>query len=173
MKDIIMKNKKHLQFKGSISYLIFHYEKLLGINIEIVSKPNITKMTPELIQAIKKMEEFSRQVRFVCKNNINTEQELLNYQKSAYEKINPLKSERENLWKKHKRAKTDEEKETIENQIVEISKKITPLAEEIKHCTNIELGLEKIKQFELHQNIEEERKQAEKEHDKKKKDRVR
>jgi relaxase len=165
--------QKHLQFKGSISYLIFHYEKLLGINIEIVSKPNITKMTPKLISAIKKMDEFSKQVRFVCKNNINTEKELLDYQKSVYEKINPLKSERENLWKKHKRAKTDEEKASIENQIVEISKKITPLAEEIKHCNNIELRLEKIKQYELHQKIEEERKQAEKEHDKKKKDRVR
>ena len=165
--------QKHLQFKGSISYLIFHYEKLLGINIEIVSKPNITKMTPELIQAIKKMDEFSKQVRFVCKNNINTEQELLDYQKSAYEKINPLKSERENLWKKHKRAKTDEEKASIENQIVEISKKITPLAEEIKHCTNIELRLEKIKQYELHQKLEEGRKQAEKQNEKNKKDRYR
>lgn len=165
--------QKHLQFKGSISYLIFHYEKLLGINIEIVSKPNITKMTPELIQAIKKMDEFSKQVRFVCKNNINTEQELLDYQKSAYKKINPLKSERENLWKKHKRAKTDEEKASIENQIIEISKKITPLAKEIKHCNNIELRLERIKQYELHQKLEEERKQAEKEQEKKKKDRVR
>lgn len=165
--------QKYLQLKSSISYLIFHYEKLFGINIEIVSKPNITKMTPELIQAIKKMDEFSKQVRFVCKNNINTEQELLDYQKSAYEKINPLKSERENLWKKLKRAKTDEEKTTIESQIGKISKKITPLAEEIRHCTNIELKLEQIKQFELHQKLEEERKQFEKEQEKKKKDRVR
>ena len=165
--------QKHLQFKGSISYLIFHYEKLLGINIEIVSKPNITKMTPELIQAIKRMDEFSKQVRFVCKNNINTAQELLDYQKLAYEKINPLKSERENLWKKHKRAKNDDEKFAIESQIIEISKKITPLAEEIKHCTNIELRLEKIKQFELHQKLEEERKQFEKEQAKKKKERSR
>ena len=165
--------QNHLQFKGSISYLIFHYEKLLGINIEIVSKPNITKMTPELISAIKKMDEFSKQVRFVCKNNINTEQELLNYQKSAYGKINPLKSKRENLWKKHKRAKTDEEKTIIENQIVELSKKITPLIEEIKYCNNIELRLERIKQFELHQKLEDERKQAEKEQTKKKKEKVR
>ncbi len=163
--------QKNLQFKGSISYLIFYYEKLLGINIEIVSKPNITKMTPELIQAIKKMDEFSKQVRFVCKNTINTEKELLDYQKSTYEKINPLKSERENLWKKHKRAKTEDEKASIESQIVEISKKITPLAEEIKHCNNIELRLERIKQFELHQKLEEERKQFEKEQ--KKKDRIR
>ena len=141
--------------------------------MEIVSKPNITKMTPELISAIKKVDEFSKQVRFVCKNNINTEQELLDYQKSAYEKINPLKSERENLWKKLKRVKTDEEKASIENQIAEISKKITSLAEEIKHCLNIKLRLEKIKRFELHQKIEEERKQTEKKQEKKKKDRVR
>lgn len=58
-----------------------------------------------------------------------------------------LKSKRENLWKKHKRVKTEKEKETIESQIVEISKKITPLAEKIKHCTNIELRLERINYY--------------------------
>ena len=165
--------QKCLQFKGSISYLIYHYEKLLGINTEIVSKSNITKITPELIQAIKKMDEFSKQVRFVCKNNINTEQELLDYQKSAYEKINLLKSERENLWRKHKRAKTEDEKEAIENQIVEISKKITPLAEEIKYCNNIFERLERIKKFELHQKLEDEKIQLEKNQKKKDKDRNR
>src|SRR5699024_7961081 len=101
--------EKYYQNKDSISYLIFHYEKLFGIDTENVLKSNITKMTPELLNKIKKMDEFSKQVRFVCKNNINTEQELINYQKSAYEKINPLKSERENLWRKHKRAKTEDE----------------------------------------------------------------
>lgn len=165
--------EQHYQNKGSISWLIFHYEKLFGINTENAIKSNITKMTPELISAIKKMDEFSKQVRFVCKNNINTEQELLDYQKSTYKKINPLKSERENLWKKLKRAKTDEEKATIESQIVEISKKITPLTEEIKHCNNIELRLEIIKQFELHQKLEEERKQFEKQTEKSKKDKDR
>lgn len=167
--------EQHYQNKGSISWLIFHYEKLFGINTENAIKSNITKMTPELISAIKKMDEFSKQVRFVCKNNINTEQELLDYQKSTYKKINPLKSEREKLWKKLKRAKTDEEKATIESQIVEISKKITPLTEEIKHCNNIELRLEIIKQFELHQKLEEERKQFENQTEKsnKDKDRVR
>lgn len=153
--------QKHLQFKGTISYLIYQYEKLLGINTEIFSKSNITKMTPELIQAIKKMDEFSKQVRFLSKNNINTEEELLNYEKSAYDRINPLKSERENLWKKHKRTKNDDERKNIENEIIEISKKITPLAEEIKHCNNIKLRLEKIRKSELHQKLERERQKAE------------
>ena len=158
--------QKHLQFKGTISYLIYQYEKLLGINTEIFSKSNITKMTPELIQAIKKMDEFSKQVRFLSKNNINTEEELLNYEKSAYDRINPLKSERENLWKKHKRTKNDDERKNIENKIIEISKKITPLTEEIKHCNNIKLRLEKIKKSELHQKLDGERQKLEK--DKKK-----
>ncbi len=130
-------------------------------------------MMPELIQAIKKMNEFSKQVRFVCKNNINTEQELLDYQRSAYEKINPLKSERENLWRKHKRAKTEDEKETIENKIVEISKKFTLLAEEIKYCDNIFKRLEKIKKFELHKKLETEKKEIEKEQTKNRRNRGR
>lgn len=159
--------EKYYQNKGSISWLIFHYEKLFGINTEIVSKPNITKMTPELISAIKKMDKFSKQVRFICKNNINTEQELMNYQKSTYEKINPLKSERESLWRKHKKVKTENEKKNIENQIVEISKKITPLAEEIRLCDNVFKRLEKIKEFEIHQKLEEERKQSEEKQKKK------
>ena len=130
-------------------------------------------MTPKLLNEIKKMDEFSKQVRFVCKNNINTEQELLAYQNSAYEKINPLKSERENLWRKHKRAKTEDEKEFIEKQIIEISKKITPIAEEIKLCDNIFKRLEKIKKFELYQKLEEEKRQATKNQKKKEKNRNR
>ena len=165
--------EKYYQNKGSISYLIFHYEKLFGINTENVLKSNITKMTPKLLNEIKKMDEFSKQVRFVCKNNINTEQELLAYQNSAYEKINPLKSERENLWRKHKRAKTEDEKEFIEKQIIEISKKITPIAEEIKLCDNIFKRLEKIKKFELYQKLEEEKRQATKNQKKKEKNRNR
>lgn len=111
-------------------------------------------MTPELIQEIKKLDEFSNQAKFLCKNNIKTEQELLDYEKLAYEKINPLKSKRENLWRKYKKARTDDEKKNIENQIVEISKKITPLAEEIKHCDSIMIRFEKIKEFEIHRELQ-------------------
>lgn len=161
--------EKYYYKKGSIGYLIFQYEKLLGINTENVSKANITKMTPELIAELKKMDEFSNQAKFLAKYNINTEQELLDFEKEAYEKVNPLKSKRENLWKKHKRAKIDEQKQEIENEIIEISKQITPLAEEIKHCNNIMQRVEKIKQYQDHKTLEE-KVQFEKEQDKKKKD---
>ena len=151
----------YFQNKSSILGLIFHYEKLFGINVEIVSKSNITRMTPELLKEIKQMDEYSNQAKFLAKYKINTEQELFDFKKSAYNKINPLKSERENLWKRHKRAKTEYEKKNIENQIVEISKKITPLAEEIRHCDNIQIRMDRIKKYELHQKLEDERQKAE------------
>lgn len=118
-------------------------------------------MTPELLKEIKQMDEYSNQAKFLAKYRINTEQKLFDFKKSAYDKINPLKSERENLWKKHKRAKTESEKKNIENQIAEISKKITPLAEEIRHCDNIQSRIDKIKIYELYQKLREERKKAE------------
>ncbi len=119
-------------------------------------------MTPELVAEIKKMDEYSNQAIFLTKNNIKTEQELLDFEKSAYEKINPLKSKRENLWKRHKRAKTNEEKQAIENEIIENSKQITPIAKEIKYCNNIMQRMEKIKQYQLHEQIEQEKAQLDK-----------
>ena len=146
--------ERHYKNKGSIGYLIYQYEKLFGINTENTLKSKMTRMTPELISEIKQMDEFSNQARFLARYNINTSQELLEFEKLTYEKVNPLKSKRENLWKKRKRAKTDEEKQAIENEIVEISKQITPIVEEIKHCNNIMKRMEKIKQYQEHQQLE-------------------
>ena len=99
------------------------------------------------------MDEYSNQAKLLATNNIKTEEELFNFEKSIYEKINPLKSKRENLWKKHKKAKTNDEKKDIENQIIDISKKISPLSEQIKCCNNITNRLNRIKNFEFKNNL--------------------
>ena len=146
--------EKHYPPKGSILYLIFHYKKLFSIKTENDLKSNITRITQELIRENKKMNEYSNQAKFLATNNINTEEDIIKFEKSIYEKINPLKNERENLWKKHKKAETDDEKKDIEKQIIDISKKITPLAEQIKCCKNITNRLNKIKNFELKNSLE-------------------
>jgi len=148
----------YIPHSNSIFSLIFHYENPFNINIP---KPSTTRITPELLKEIKQMDEYSNQAKLLAKYKINTEQELLDFKKSAYNKISPLKNERENLWKKHKRAKSDDEKNRIENQIVEISKKITPLTEEIRLCDNIQRRMDKINRLKLHNKIEEDRQKAE------------
>ena len=133
-------------------------KKLFGINRENVLKSNLKRITPELIREIKKMDEYSRQAIFLVKNKINTDEQLLNFEKATYEKINPLKSERENLWRKLKKAKTGDDKKQIEDKIITISKQITPLSEEIRLCGEIQRRMEKIERMEVHRMLEEERK---------------
>lgn len=163
--------ERHYKNKGSIGYLIYQYENLFGINTEDTLKSKMTRITPTLIAELKQLDEFSNQARFLARYNINTSQDLLEFEKLAYEKVNPLKSKRENLWKKHKRAKTDEEKQAIENEIVEISRQITPITEEIRLCDNIKQRTEQIKQAQLQELLEQEKIQFEKEQEKNKKDR--
>ena len=162
--------EKHYKNKGSIGYLIYQYEKLFGISTESTLKSKMTRMTPELIAEIKQMDEFSNQARLLVRYNINTSQDLLEFERLAYEKVNPLKSKRENLWKKHKRVKTGEEKQIIENEIIELSRQITPITEEIKTCRNIFQRVEKIKEHQLQKQINQEKAQFERKQEKNKKD---
>jgi hypothetical protein len=150
---------RYFQNNSSFRQLILYYEKLFVINIKNYSKSNLTKYTPQLINEIKKLDEFSKQIRFLCKNKIQTEKDLIDFKKSANDKIVPLKSERENLWKKHKRAKTKEEKLLIENRITEISKEIYPISEDIKYCKKLYDNVQDYKAIELHQKMVEEKEQ--------------
>ncbi len=153
--------------------IIFGNSKLSTKHTENLSKTNFARITPELIRELKQMDEYSNQAKFLATNKIDTEEQLNEFWKTTYEKLAPLKSKRENLWKKLKRAKNEDEKKLIENEIVEISKKISPLAEELKHCHNIQNRMKKIKKLELYQKLKQENQEFEKEKSKKTKNRER
>ena len=129
----------------------------------------MTKYTPELIREIKQIHEYSKQADFLTKYNIKTEAELNNFEKSVYEKLNPLKSERENLWKKQKRVKSAGEKLEIENRIAEISREIFPLTEDLKYCKQIQERMQNYKEEQIRQQMFEEKKKIQKELNKKSK----
>ena len=168
----VLKNRVYPK-KGSLAWLFLHYMKLLHPHTENVLKSNSTRMTPELLHAIKEMDEFSKRARFLCKYNLETDVDVMEFKKSTYQKLSPLKSKRENLWRKHNRTKNKDEKKEIEEKIVAISKEITPIAEEIRLCDNILKRAEEIKKMELHQKLVEEKHQLEKEQKKNKKDKIR
>lgn len=147
--------------KGSFAWLFLHYMKLFHPHIENVLKSNSTRITPETLHAIKEINEFSNRIRFLCKHNLETDVDVMEFKKSAYQKLSPLKSERENLWRKHKRVKTEDKQKEIEEKIVAISKELNPITEEIRLCDDILKRAERIRKCELKQKLEEERKSVE------------
>ncbi|MBQ9314522.1 MAG: relaxase/mobilization nuclease domain-containing protein [Clostridia bacterium] len=150
--------KYYEQNKSPLIALFLIIAKLLIPSMGNPLKENVTRITPQMIQALKQMEEYSKQARFLCKYNVHTEEQLIDFEVTTHTQLAPLKSERENLWRKHKNAKTPEEKQNIEQKIAEISKQITPLAEKLKTCKWIQMRVSQIKKDELHKELREEEK---------------
>ena len=96
------------------------------------------KYSKAMKEEIKKMDEFSNSVRFLSKYKITTLTEVRKYKTNATTEINELKSKRENLWKRHKKIKTDEEGQFICSEIQELATKIIELNKNIKLCDFIE-----------------------------------
>lgn len=133
-----IRNKRKMT---GIRALYFHYCYLLKIY------PKTKKiMSKELREDIKKMESISNEARFLCKNNIQTAQELFSYKASSIKKKNELKSKREYQWRKYKKVKTDEEKQKIKEDINKMTKEINELNKVQEMIENIENRIPKIKE---------------------------
>ena len=71
-------------------------------------------------------------------NNIETYKELKKIQNYNYNKLSNLKVKRENLWKKYHRAKTDEKKKFIYDEISQLQPIIKELNKNKNYCNSIE-----------------------------------
>lgn len=132
------KNKtaiSHKQKTKGLQALYLYYCYILKIFPKQDYPPKYSKVMKE---EIKKMDEFSKSARFLSKYKITTLPEVREYRTNATTEINELRSKRENLWKKHKRIKTDEEGQLICSEIQKLAIKIDDLNTNIKLCNFIE-----------------------------------
>ena len=132
------KNKTSIRHKQKIKglrALYLYYCYLLKVFPKQKYPPKYSKAMKE---EIKKMDEFSNSVRFLSKYKITALTEVRKYKTNATTEINELKSKRENLWKRHKQIKSDEEGQLICSEIQKLATKINELNENIKLCDFIE-----------------------------------
>ena len=123
-------NKTHKGIYG----LYLYYCYLLGV----FPKNHPKQYLPYSIrQEIKKLDEFSEQVRFMANNKIETIEDLEIFSKNNYEEYRNLMGKRENLWKRYHRAKTTEKQAEILAEINAIQPKIKELRKYDNYCKNI------------------------------------
>ena len=117
-------------------------------------------LSPELRLEIKKMNEISNQTRLLAKNKIQTYEQFKFYKQSINDEVCSLDGQKHNLWIKHKRAKTEEDKQKIREEIQNITNILIPMRKEVVLCDGIEKRLdvmkENIKNFELTKDKEKE-----------------
>ena len=123
-------NKPHKGIYG----LYLYYCYLLGV----FPKKHPKQYLPYSIRKeVYKLEQTSRQVRFMHENNIVTKDDLDNFVKSNNEQLSQLKGKIENLWKRYHRAKTEDKQTQILAEINDIQPKIKQLYNYDKYCKEI------------------------------------
>ena len=93
---------------------------------------------------VKKLNEYSEQVRFMATNKIESKEDLDNFAKTNYEEYKNLMGKREILWKRYRRAKTEKDKSEILAEINNIQPTIKELRKYDKYCKDIKERAESI-----------------------------
>ena len=128
--EYLKTNKSHKGIYG----LYLYYCYLLGV----LSKKHPKQYLPYSIrQEITKLDEYSNQIVFMKKNNIKTEEDLINFSKINYGEYKNLMDKREKLWKQYHKVKTEEDKSKILAEINDLQLKIKELRKYDKYCKDI------------------------------------
>ena len=98
----------------------------------------------EIRKDIKKLELISEETRFMASNHIETKEDLTSLAEKNYQEYSDLVVRRRNLWQHYRRAKTEDNKSTILNEINTIQPKIKELRKINKYCKDILARSEKM-----------------------------
>ena len=95
---------------------------------------------------IKKMDTISNEIKFLCRNNIKSTEELFLYKKQTIDKINAQMHTRTTLRRKRQKTTNAEERQKLCDEILQISNSIFALKKEVGYCQDIEERKQKIKE---------------------------
>ena len=123
-------------------YLRLCYE--LGYLPKYRQKPNSVHHL--LMDELMKMDEISRQTRFLCQENITTAEELQLSTEHRQLEVERLTEKRDELRKEIRRRIPVEQKELCKEQISEITGQLKLLREELKLCEGIRQRSEEIRE---------------------------
>lgn len=127
--------------------LYVYYQFKLGILPKLNQrKPYYSK---ELRQAMKQLDNISNETILLCKNNIETFEQLNQYQEPLQEQYNDLISKRLQCRNKMRRCPDSALKEQLKVEAKSYTPKIQELRKEIQHCEKIKERSLRMQQFEL------------------------
>ena len=170
---------KRLFYKGSIkklrkpkgiSALYYYYCYLL----KVYPKKNLNyKLSPEMREAVKKMDKYSEQIRFICKYKLETVNDIENLKEQKQEELQKTLNTRNRLYYKRQKLDNATEKEVVTKDIISVTSVIEKVRKEIKLCDEVSDNARKMKEQikELEDKEKQNTKEKEEKKLKKKKDR--
>ena len=160
--------KKLRKPKGIIA-LYYYYCYLL----KVYPKKNLNyKFTPEMREAVKKMDKYSEQIRFICKYKLETIKDIDNLKEQKQQELQKTLNTRNRLYYKRQKLDNESEKDIVTKEIINVTSVIEKVRKEIKLCDEVGDNARKMKeQLKEMKEREQEKVKDKKLKEKKKKDR--
>lgn len=115
--------------------------------LKVYPKNNMEyKLTPAMRAEVRKMDEYSNEIRLLNKYNITNSDELNSCKTNLNGQLNDLIRQRNNLYYKRQNMTENENKEKINKEIEKVSKDVTKIRNEIKLCNKIKVKVPEIKE---------------------------
>ena len=102
---------------------------ITGNNID---KSSPKPLSPTLRREVQRLDQTMKEYWLLCENQIDSAQELVSFIEKKSADISSLESERQQIYNRIRRPKSEEEKEQNKAAAREISAKLKPLREELK-----------------------------------------
>ena len=136
------KVKKKYRPKGIVA-LYYYYRYLL----KLYTKKNVQyKLTPEMRAEVKKMDEYSERIRFLCKYKLELAENVDELKdKKLREKQNILNT-RNRLYYKRGNIENESEKDQITKKIIQVTEQLKKIKKEINMCNEVVDNIVKIKE---------------------------
>ena len=134
--------KKLRKPKGIIA-LYYYYCYLL----KVYPKKNLNyKLTPEMRAAVKKMDHYSEQIRFICKYKLETINDIENLQEQKKEELQKALNTRNRLYYKRQKLDNESEKDAVTKEIISVTSVVDKIRKEIKLCDEVGDNSRKMKE---------------------------
>ena len=157
------KVRKKYRPKGIVA-LYYYYRYLL----KLYTKKNIQyKLTPEMRAEVKKMDEYSERIRFLCKYKIESMSDVDNIKEQKQKELQKILNIRNRLYYKRKKLDSGIEEDMVTKEIIDVTATLTRVRKEISLCGEIYDGVLKMKEQIKEEDEKEKQKIKEKEQEKK------
>lgn len=130
--------------RGSLYKLYLYYCYLLRVYPN--KKETRKRISPEIRKEIKKMDEISNEIKFLCRNKIKTTKELFLYKNLVIDELKKQLKCRNSLRCRRKKENERDKRQILCDEILKISDKINYLKKEVFYCEKIENQSQKIKE---------------------------
>lgn len=138
------RNKVKNKYRPKGIVALYYYYKYL---LKLYTKKNIQyKLTPEMRAEVKKMDEYSERIRFLCKYKIETMSDVDNIKEQKQEELQKILNIRNRLYYKRQKLDSEIEKDRVTKEIIDVTANLTRIRKEIRLCDKFYDDVPKMKE---------------------------